>query len=94
MTDRLLTKREVAKMIDKDWRPEELTDNQAGIVLYLEGRDWTSPTEIGNVVNRGKGSAWASPICKRLVVKGYLLRNAKGQYKLLRSQWPEKMRHG
>lgn len=63
--------------------------NEQWIAEYLKGKDYTSPTEIGrahanafNIVSLTHHSAWASPICKRMVEKGILLRNDKGKYKL------------
>ena len=47
-----------------------------------------SPSVIGRELKPGSilssPSAWASPICKRLVKKGYLLRNDKGHYKAIK----------
>jgi hypothetical protein len=53
--------------------------------IYLMGGDWISPTRIG-VTLRGPNhhSAWASPICKRLVTKGLIERNEKGHYRIVR----------
>ena len=62
------------------------------ILEYLEGRDFTSPSDIGEAYgifkhgmfhNRiGYHSAWASPRCKKLVGKGLLERNELGHYRL------------
>lgn len=53
------------------------------ILNFLSGRDWTSPTEIGNRVwGPGHHSAAASPVCKRLVCYGLLDRNSSGHYRL------------
>jgi hypothetical protein len=51
----------------------------------LKGRDWTSPTWIGQHAGKQgycSASAWASPKCKKLVKSGYLERNERGQYRL------------
>lgn len=65
--------------------------NEQWIAEYLQGKDYTSPTVIGkahamafNILSLNHHSAWASPICKRMVKKGILIRNEKGQYKLNR----------
>jgi len=62
------------------------------IIEYLKGRDFTSPTEIGEAYGvfkhgphhfkTGYHSAWASPRCKKLVEKGILERNERGHYRL------------
>lgn len=63
--------------------------NEQWITEYLKGKDYTSPTEIGRAHAQMFGinslshhSAWASPICRRMVEKGLLIRNDKGHYKL------------
>lgn len=77
----------------------KLTKNEQRIVDYLadhrfrpEGA-WTSPTMIGEIVggrtlpgysDRLRHSSWASPICLRLVRFGFLERNEKGHYRILR----------
>jgi hypothetical protein len=68
------------------YKPDEF------IISFLEGRDFTSPTDIGQAYGRYKHgefhmktcyhSAWASPRCKRMVGKGLLVRNKLGHYKL------------
>ena len=59
-----------------------LTSRQKQVLDYLKGRDWTSPTEIGQAVWRPPHhSAAASPVCKRLVELGYLERNSRGHYR-------------
>ena len=65
--------------------------NEQWIAEYLQGKDYTSPTVIGkahamafNILSLNHHSAWASPICKRMVKKEILIRNEKGQYKLNR----------
>lgn len=62
--------------------------NEQWISEYLKNKDYTSPTEIGfahakafNLSSRTHHSAWASPICKRMVEKGILVRNKEGKYK-------------
>lgn len=60
------------------------------ILGYLEGKDFTSPTEIGKAYGwqtygdhgRGYHSSWASPHCLALVKQGKLERNPKGWYRL------------
>ena len=59
------------------------TKTENYILEYLKGRDWTSPTQIGQSYAIGYHSSWASPKCKSLVKKGYLKRNEKGHYKLV-----------
>lgn len=66
-----------------------LTKNEEWIVAYLKGKDYVSPSVIGEDHAKTFGfsffthhSAWASPICLKLVEKGLLLRNQKGHYKL------------
>lgn len=56
------------------------------IMKYLDGKDWTSPTEIGHALHptRMYGSPWASPKCKYLVDNGFLERNSKGWYRIKR----------
>lgn len=50
--------------------------------VYLkQGRDFISPTEIGNQF--GGHSAIGSPICKKAVTLGIMLRNDKGHYCLV-----------
>ena len=51
------------------------------ILEFLKGKDWTSPTEIGDRYG-GKGSMWASPKCKKLVEQGLLERSDRGWYRL------------
>lgn len=66
----------------------KLTNNEQWILDYLKGKDYVSPTKIGYAHTHASGitgehhSAWASPICLRLVKKGLLLRKEKGHYKL------------
>lgn len=49
---------------------------------------WVSPTEIGyevgglTKIGSQRHSAWASPICKRLVQDGCVVRNSRGHYRL------------
>lgn len=61
---------------------KSLTASEDFIILFLKGRDWTSPTKIGESWGVGYHSAWASPKCKKLVKIGLLKRNKKGWYKL------------
>lgn len=66
----------------------KLTKCEQWIIDYLRGKDYTSPSQIGIAHACSFGfrdshhSAWASPICLRMVEKGLLLRNEKGHYKL------------
>jgi hypothetical protein len=63
----------------------KLSENELNICQYLAyNRDWISPTIIGGSCgpNPNSHSAWASPICLRMVKKGLLKRNKKGWYKL------------
>lgn len=63
-------------------------DNEQKVLAFLEEvGDFVSPTKIGLAVG-GKTSgglhrhsAWASPICKRLLKNGLVTRNEKGWYK-------------
>ena len=56
------------------------------VINYLKelaiksGKDWVSPTEIGGLF--GGHSSVGSPLCKRMVKDGILIRNEKGHYKL------------
>jgi len=53
-------------------------------VMIHQGRDWFSPTEIGQRVGGGdKHSSYGSPICKKMVSLGIAERSDKGRYKLL-----------
>jgi len=75
-----------------------MTKNQAEIMMYLYNRNYyTSPTEIGNEVGgyvigadyssgykQLRHSAWASPICLRMVKMGLLKRNKRGWYKRIK----------
>jgi hypothetical protein len=62
-----------------------ITPNEERILEYLlEKGEWVSPTEIGKMVGGGKWhSAWASPICLRLVRRGLLMLDKKGHCKAL-----------
>ncbi|HKI53910.1 MAG TPA: hypothetical protein VJ987_07275 [Anaerolineales bacterium] len=63
-----------------------MTENERKIIEYLKTHalGYVSPTEIGRVVGgNGRHSAWASPICKRLVRKGLAKRNERGWYAAL-----------
>lgn len=51
-------------------------------VAISQGRDWISPTEIGEEVMGGH-SAVGSPICKKMVEQGIVERSEKGHYRLL-----------
>jgi len=64
------------------------------VMVYLNGRQWTSPTRIGQSYGDsvfgelmprpcGYHSAWASPRCKRLVSSGMLERNNVGHYRAI-----------
>ena len=64
------------------------------ILQFLAGREFTSPSEIGEAygaykhgplhAKSGYHSAWASPKCKALVDEGVLERNSAGHYRLRR----------
>jgi len=58
------------------------TNNERAICAVVEHK-WTSPTDIPKLIWPGtrRHSAWASPICLRMVKKGYLERNERGWYK-------------
>ena len=63
-----------------------MTENERKVLEYLKqpARGYTSPTEIGREVGGvGRHSAWASPICKRLVSRGLAKRNERGWYAAL-----------
>ena len=76
----------------------KLYRSETNVLSYLRrNRDrWISPTEIGKEVGgyvvsehwTGLGrrylrhSAWASPICLRLVKKGWAVRNKRGWYRV------------
>jgi hypothetical protein len=77
-----------------DNQPTVTSKNYADILEFLKDRDYTSPTIIGQsvggyVINAEydspykqlRHSAWASPICLRMVKMGLLRRNKKGWYK-------------
>ena len=49
-------------------------------VAIEEKRVWITPTEIGGLF--GGHSAIGSPLCKRMVESGFLVRNEKGHYKI------------
>lgn len=69
-----------------------VTKTEEWVLAYLQGKNWTSPTEIGGAYGdfkhgqfhykSGYHSAWGSPRCKSLVEKGYLERNNNGYYRL------------
>lgn len=60
----------------------ELSKNEKLVLDYLRKQSgYISPTIIGFDLHNSVGhSAWASPICKRLVVRGLAHRNAVGRY--------------
>lgn len=63
-----------------------LTENEQSVLAYLKLKNgkFISPTEIGLVVGGGKRhSSWGSPICNRLVEKGYAKRHECGWYAAL-----------
>jgi DNA-binding MarR family transcriptional regulator len=60
-----------------------LGTSQQAVLNYLRKRAGhpISPTQIGDELGLGMwGSAWASPICKRLVDLGLIKRTPKGWY--------------
>lgn len=67
-----------------------LTAKENDVLTYLQLQQdgkWTSPTKIGHDIGGGnRHSAWASPICLRLVKLGLVLRHDCGWYKV-KGQW-------
>lgn len=69
---------------------KELSFNEQWVLAYLQGETrFISPTAMGrdHAIQTGSSSpnhhsAWASPICKKLLNKGLLERNAKGHYRI------------
>lgn len=62
-----------------------MTPNQFAVLAYLceKQPQFVAPTEIGREVGgNGRHSAWASPICKRLVDLGLVNRSPDGHYKI------------
>ncbi|MGP1715664.1 MAG: hypothetical protein ACTS9Y_00665 [Methylophilus sp.] len=54
-----------------------------GNKLSTENQEWFGPTEIGKIVGGPeKHSAYGSPICKKAVESGDMIRNDKGHYRL------------
>ena len=73
--------------------PEPITTkSQEFILRYLNGKGWTSPTQIGYAYGdtlhpsgfHNYHSAWASPKCRKLVKMGWLERNENGHYRRIR----------
>jgi hypothetical protein len=65
---------------------ENIMTNEDKVLEYLKrpGTGYVSPTEIGREVGGGsRHSAWASPICKRLVAKEKAKRSERGWYAAL-----------
>lgn len=62
-----------------------LTANEHDVLTYLQSQGvWASPTEIGEKVGGGnRHSAWASPICLRLVKLGLVRRHTCGWYRVI-----------
>lgn len=62
-----------------------MSEKQQWILAFLDGKGWTSPTDIGLARSYGQrrslGSAWASPECQALVASGHLERNDAGHYR-------------
>lgn len=53
---------------------------------FMVGRDWTSPTIIGEEalgLTYDKASAVASPVCQSLVHVGKMERSMQGKYRLV-----------
>jgi len=54
--------------------------------LASESKRFVSPTELGRTLKGGNyHSAWASPICLKMVKMGLLGRNKKGWYRIRKS---------
>ncbi len=65
---------------------KKLTWKQERIIRFLDGRDWTGPTEIGLEefhYDYCSASSRISPTCKTLVKKGVLERSVHGKYRLI-----------
>ena len=72
------------KLLNMPIRPQttKLTENEQRVLEYLKGKDFISPTQIASALTlQDYNSAWASPICKRLINKGLLQRNDRGWYR-------------
>lgn len=65
----------------------KLTNNQKWVLSFLEECSknsdfYISPGHIGASFKKGYHSAFASPICKKLVNLGLVERNERGHYRL------------
>ena len=64
---------------------KELTERQKFVLSFLDGKGFVSPSKIGSAYGATIGkphfhSAFASPICKKLVELGLLERSDNGHY--------------
>jgi DNA-binding IclR family transcriptional regulator len=66
------------------------------ILNYINASDklWCSPTEIGrNVWGEKRHSSTASPVCRRMVNKGLLIRSRDGHYRVRgENEQPQRLR--
>lgn len=73
----------------------KLSENEKNVLDFIKSvqPDWVGPNRIGLQVGGlssggiQRHSAWASPICKRLVDKGLLERDTLGHYRPVGSKW-------
>lgn len=65
---------------------EKPTANERKILELLGRRsiDWMSPTDIAQTLfpDTKRGSSWASPICKHMAAKEWLIRSPMGWYSI------------
>jgi len=61
-----------------------VTESERAVMLLLTrpGVGWMSPTQIATALHpqTGRASSWASPVCKRPVKRGLVIRNERGWY--------------
>lgn len=65
--------------------PIRFVEKVRRIMEYLEGKDFTSPNEIGARAlgaSLWNGSAKASPVCLQMVKDGRLERSKRGHYRI------------